>query len=216
MLLTEAWENIDQWYGDAVTEFSDVGRDGQSLKFTALEGERRSELVPKGNGLGIDDLGYEEYWFGFSIYIPFDMPDCDAIVWQIHGVPNEGDPTRNPNAALFYAKGKWTFNIRSDNTQSSSYLGQVKKGAWTDFIIQSIWSYNDDGLMRVHVDGYGGDSEKITINGANAYDDLQGRYMKMGLYLMSPAATDISVCNDEIRVFKGQYGNDSVKPRGFR
>lgn len=174
----------------------------------------------------------EEYWYGFSIYLPQDYrPDrIWEIVAQWHGVPDfdAGENWRNPIMALSTTNGRWSWVSRWDakrNTFASGKreyggthnydLGPYRKGVWTDWVIHVKWSYGTDGILRVWKNA----EPVIDQKGPNAFNDRHGPFFKMGLYKgwrdpdrRSDAVSKRVLYHDEFRMGGSKSSYDDVAP----
>jgi len=149
----------------------------------------RTEVSGPGSKVG------EEYWYGFSIFLPKDY--AADRVWEIvaqwHGSPDFkiGETWRNPVMALKTHGGRWSLLNRWDakpNTYAGgkrSYegtmrwdFGPYRTGVWTDWVFHVKWSYKDDGFLQVWKDG----KKILDRKGPNAFNDARGPYFKMGIY----------------------------------
>jgi hypothetical protein len=137
----------------------------------------------------------EEYWYGFSIFLPKDYVTDNIweIVAQWHGSPDFdiGENWRNPVMALSTNGGKWTLLNRWDakrNTFESGKreyggtkrydFGAYKTEVWTDWVIHVKWSYQDDGILEI----WKGGEKVVDQKGPNTFNDAKGPYFKMGIY----------------------------------
>ncbi|MCB9102435.1 MAG: heparin lyase I family protein [Anaerolineales bacterium] len=140
-----------------------------------------------------DTLG-QDYWYGFSIYIPEEWPDQDSgftIISQWHGSPDkdQGEISRSPVLRLEYRNKKFKIlgayskeEIQTSDSGTSVLLYNddefAKKGTWHDFIFNMKWSYESDGYVQAWIDG----QRVVDYNGPIGYNDTRGPYFKMGVY----------------------------------
>ncbi len=188
----------------------------------------RTEVSGPGGEVG------EEYWYGFSIFLPDDYrPDAIwEIVAQWHGVPDFdiGETWRNPVMALSTDGGVWRLINRWDakrNTYESGKkvyggshrydLGAYQTGVWTDWVFHVKWSYGEDGLLDVWQNG----KRLIHQTGPNTFNDAKGPYFKMGIYKgwrdpnrPSDAVSRRVLYHDEFRMGSADATYEDVAPGG--
>ena len=181
----------------------------------------------------------DEAWFGFSIYIPGDWindaaytPGGGEILFQLHEQPDYNNWSKNRTSFLrliaeagnfrwiTYASACsasdacWTAVPRMGGKADGQmdYIGPMKKGGWTDWVIHAKWSYGSDGLLEIWRDG----NKVATKLGPNAYKTMQPGFVKMGIYKWSWSNTSIGrrvVGYDAMRI-AGKGGSYSmVAPR---
>lgn len=151
---------------------------------------------------GAQQLEYgKRYWIGISIFVSADLPIVDQkprlddIVFQMHGKPDKDDGVvvenpRNPNfsIAVDSGAGVWRIYTRGDDRRitpknksyqfSHSFELPLGKGKWTDWVIEILLSYNDDGELNIWRDGelvYAG-------NHKNTWNDDRGPHIAFGVY----------------------------------
>ena len=188
----------------------------------------RTEVSGPGSKVG------EEYWYGFSIFLPKDYvaDNIWEIVAQWHGVPDFdiGENWRNPVMALSTNGGKWSLVNRWDakaNTFESGKkvyggtrkydFGPYQTGVWTDWVVHVKWSYRSDGILEVWKDG----KQVVNQKGPNAFNDAKGPYFKMGLYKgwrdpnrPSDAVSKRILYHDEFRMAGADATYEDVAPGG--
>ena len=98
--------------------------------------------------LAPDPIVNQEYWYGFSIYLPADhVPDNVAweIVAQWHGIPDQGELHHNPPFSRSTFRGVWKLNNKwssapittSSNQQTRTFnFGTCALGRWTDWVFR--------------------------------------------------------------------------------
>jgi hypothetical protein len=140
-------------------------------------------------------MAYEEYWFGFSLFLPRDYSvNVGAIHFQVHGNPNSDvhEAHRNPMFAL--ATGtrsrNWTMHVRGDPRRNITYvnrtyewdtavdLGPMRLGEWEHFVYHTKFSFAADGFVELWRNGK---SFAVPDTGT-AYNDDEGPYFKFGIY----------------------------------
>jgi hypothetical protein len=143
-----------------------------------------------------------EYWYGFSIYLPGPEDGADSYVpdkyWEIvtqwYAPPDDSrESGRNPPLTLKTSEngvgGRWFVGGKSsalainskgeyDNVFSQD-LGPYETGKWTDWVFRIKWSYKSDGLLEVWKDG-----KKVysRLNAPIGFNDKVGPFFKMGIY----------------------------------
>jgi hypothetical protein len=186
----------------------------------------RTEVSGPGAEIG------EEYWYGFSIFLPGDYaPDrIWEIVAQWHGVPDfdAGETWRNPVMALSTTRGRWGWVSRWDAKRNTFQngkrqyggtkqydLGPYERNVWTDWVVHVKWSYGPDGILQVWKDG----DKVIDQVGPNAFNDAKGPFFKMGLYKgwtdpnqKSDAVSKRVLYHDEFRMAGADARYEDVAP----
>lgn len=171
-----------------------------SLRIAAPDG-RRCEIVPRLHSALMakffrEPFG-EERWYRFSVFIedagdqrPVDDLGVNTIVAQWHSSPDslpQKEAGRGPPLALRIHSGRWGITYGADPRFRSvsqfiarnwHWLGPIETGRWIDWTFRVVWSYGDDGITEVWRD----DELVMQRNGPNAFNDLRGVYLKLGLY----------------------------------
>ena len=139
-----------------------------------------------------------ERWYRFSVFVEslgeapqYGDLSYNTIVAQWHSSPDpflRKESGRGPPLALRIYNGTWGFtygsdaNFRSvpDKSRASNWhwVGEVQRGRWTDWTIRVIWSYENSGLTEIWKDA----QLVMRRSGPNAFNDLRGVYLKLGLY----------------------------------
>jgi hypothetical protein len=151
----------------------------------------RTEVVLSGTQTAVGN----EYWYGFSIFLPNDFiaDDIWEIVAQWHDTPDSSaEYGRNPILSFQTQKGIWKImNLWDDKATSSKVngawtytgkkswdLGAYSRGVWTDWVVNVRWSYTSSGYLKIWKDG------KLVVDqvGPNTFNDKIGPYFKMGIY----------------------------------
>ena len=178
---------------------SDVVAGGRALKVQAPEGSR-CEIVPRVFGplayKFLREPFHEERVYSFSVLAqPAAAGESDdlrenTVIAQWHASPDpylDDGTARGPPLALRIHDGKWgiTYGWDSNPMSKSGYLannwqwvGALDTGSWVDWEFQVTWSYQEDGLVKVFKDR----QLVFRREGPNAYRDLRGVYMKIGVY----------------------------------
>lgn len=166
----------------------------------------------------------QEYWMGWSIYIPSNIsyPSTGswALMTQFHGCPDSCDTkTRNPLASMALKSGGLTLSLIGEKdacTTVSSwgdrhYKGSangLKAGAWNDIVIHFRYSYTSGGFYQMWLNGV----KCIDDSGINCFNDSKGPYFKMGIYGHLDKYT--TVYYDEIKVGDAGSSYSDVAPGG--
>lgn len=156
-----------------------------------VKGSKRAEIRMKAGAMG------SEYWHAFSVYLPSDWePDqVPTTLAQWHGVPDVwlAEAGRSPPLRLAALEGEWLLVNVWDSKRvtamrfvggeadgwTSSSLGELGTGRWTDWVFHIRWSAAEDGLLEVWKNG----ELAFERAGPNAYNDALGPYLKLGLYV---------------------------------
>lgn len=175
----------------------------------------RTEIASGGR---MNRLAGNEYWYGFSVYLPSDYvaDPIWEIVAQWHSAPDnskEADQGLNPPISLHTEDGIWMVSTIWDSKPVSlrgkydggrEYeLGAYDKGRWTDWVFHVKWSPNQSGLLQVWKDG----DLIIDKAGPIGYNDQTDPFMKVGMYKGWASRKDPpgnvstrTIYHDEIRV----------------
>jgi hypothetical protein len=140
----------------------------------------REEVLPNNNRPENDRNEFrfninEEYWIGFSVYIPsdfvFDVPNWTDIIFQVQGIPEPGEWYGQPllSIAINHDEwnimsrwdSRWIMPVRNDWEGSDKILGHGEAplgsdvGKWTDWIIHVKWDFEEsgDGFLEIWRDG---------------------------------------------------------------
>jgi hypothetical protein len=258
------------WYGDLETgttaQFSGTeGQAGGRSVVTSVEGQsprdgtyalknyiqkavldgtstnKRSEAFRY--NLGNPGAPGDEWWYGFSFFIPttwVDDPGETMIIMQMHIKPDTtiGEGWRTPFFNLNISGTTLQVQSWSDPTANSGSqatldanggkgpnfvghtgsLGTVAKGVWTDVVLHAKWDYRTTGpgLLEVFKNG----SLSYTQSGGNCYNDTENQmYIKTGIYMPgydSADAASYTIYHDEVRAAQGGAGYSAVAPQGAR
>ena len=181
----------------------------------------------------------DEAWFGFSIFIPSDWindaaytPGGGEILFQLHETPDYNNWSKNRTSFLrliaeagnfrwiTYASACaqsdacWTAVPKMDGKLDGrmDYIGPMKKGGWTDWVIHAKWSYGSDGLLEIWRDG----KKVASKTGPNAYKTQQPGFVKLGLYKWSWRNSGIArrvAYYDAVRIAGKRGSYSMVAPR---
>lgn len=171
------------------------GRTGSAVRFTLFRSDpdvatsRRAELrlqpVPPNSS----------YTYRFSVFLPdsYVSDRSFEIVSQWHNVPDTDlqESWRSPPLALLTQGGGWKLHRRWDpnpvtlNNQPGQGggtetidLGRYQPNSWTNWRINVRWSHQSDGWLEV----WQNERRIYHHRGPNRYNDVQGPYLKIGLY----------------------------------
>ncbi|MBU6953472.1 polysaccharide lyase [Hahella sp. HN01] len=184
---------------DAIQIQSDIVRKGRyTAKFEIKEGDIfikdgekdgfRAELKDP-----IRARMNETYWYSFSMFIPRDFPvhKNRLVLGQWHAESDseqEDSLGRSPVLSQRFVDGQFYIQSRHSDVKIQTTTETAKHklyktrpftlGEWNDFVYQVHWSYKDDGLINVWLNG----EQIVHYTGPNAYNDDQGPYFKFGLY----------------------------------
>lgn len=173
----------------------------------------------------------EDYWYGFSVYLPDDYVTDDTweIVAQWHSTPDpsEKDAALNPPLSLQTDNGLWMVSTIWDSkptTDKKNYDGKkmytlqkYATGRWTDWVFHVKWSPKQDGLLQVWQDG----KKVVDVPGPIGFNDQVGPYFKMGIYKgwadrNAPPGTPTTrtLYHDELRIAGPTGKYEDVAPGG--
>jgi hypothetical protein len=221
--------------GNSPAVTTEVARAGRSSMKSTLDRYNsrvafRTEVVPD---IASPKLG-EEYWYGFSIYLPKDYVADPVweVVAQWHDTPDAGEEWRNAILAFYTDNGRWSIaNIWDDNpiTQKDSNgkflyggkhryeLGPYEVDQWTDWVVRVKWSYRSDGILQIWKNG------KLVVdqqNKPNCFNDSKMPYPKIGIYKGWKDPTQVGnitkrvLFHDEFRIAGPRGSYESVAPGG--
>lgn len=195
----------------SIRSASAVARLGEpSLRFELREGEQYADLFGKTsfrsevNARDFPPTGCVR-WYSFSLLLPADFPieDTRLVLAQWHGADKKylGEPARSPSMAFRYSGGRFFITMRHSadrivrhNAAPSRTLfetAEFARGAWHDFLVQARWSYQDDGIVNVWLNG----RQIVQYAGPVGYNDDWGPYFKFGLYRDDSARTFVAYFN---------------------
>lgn len=169
-----------------------------------------------------------EYWVGWSIYLPddggYEFDPRPEVLFQVHGLNDDCDAGgMGPPHALRPAAGRWRWDLKWDPNRCMGSeaagkliidIGPQERGRWTDFVARFVFSYENDGVTQVWLDG---DLVIDRVGMPNHYNNARGPYPKFGFYdagwLKSDSdRTTRTIYFDAIRVYEGPDGYSWVDP----
>lgn len=207
--------------GECIIDTSSAPGDGgsPSVRFRAGPGSR-CELVPRVFGPRIfggvigdarREPFNEDRWYSFRTYLgePWKKSSQNEVIAQWHSTRDEflGDTNgRGPPLALRIIDGYfrfsygWDASLRSTDKHLARYTlwyGPLVTGRWLDWRIRARWSYENDGILQIWMDGV----LIVDHKGPNTYNDIRGVYLKIGSYHPGVPRTvmfdDVYIGNDE-------------------
>lgn len=207
----------------AVTRVDDVVRRGSyAVRFELRQGDKwRDTFRSEYKDIFAATMG-KEYWYGISMLIPSDFPEHDNrnVVMQWHATRDKylGESSRSPVLAFRYRSGILSITVRHSSKQiqnSNDGIHKViyeqhnyTKGVWNDFIINSKWSYEDDGFVNVWLNG----TKIVNYKGPVGYNDAVGPYFNFGIYRDDVPQTYV-IYFDEYRRGKSYKDVDPSNPK---
>lgn len=141
----------------------------------------------------------DERWFGFSMFVPSDWvleapPSWPgATIAQWHGLPDFelGETWRSPPLEIALRGDNWIVinrwdpkpitdgdDLEPDGGLEIVWEGPFERGAWTDWVIHTKWSYQQDGLLEIWSNGV----KVVEKRGPNTYNDQGSLRLKIGMY----------------------------------
>ena len=129
-------------------------------------------------------------WYWFETYIPEDwIPDSKlATIWQIHDIPDGGDPARNPpfeclinDSVIEFATAAATSDVDDASVERPEiWKMPLVTGRWIQWVMRADWNYTTGGALRIWRD------RRMVYNESgfrNCYNDVLGLYPKLGVYV---------------------------------
>jgi hypothetical protein len=156
----------------------------------------------------------QDYWYGWSIYVPSDwelLAGQMSVVHQWH--TGGGNPGPSPIIALRIRDTNWqiTRELVDGGGTIPLWSGAVTRGVWTDWVMHIRWSTGATGRFETWQNGASVYSE--TGQNLATGTTTSGHYEKFGLYgtLVAPI-TERVLYYDEIRVATGPDAYGLVAP----
>ena len=139
---------------------------------------------------------HEDRWYVFSTYLhePWERHEANEVLAQWHASP---DPViahehgRGPPLALrvigdyLRISYGWDKAFRSTEKAIAKYTlwyDRLETEQWLDWVFHVRWSYENDGFIRI----WKNRELIVDYKGPNAYNDLRGVYLKLGIYHPRP------------------------------
>lgn len=218
--------NFDNWrrHGDvqlccphsAVFVNSDRKPGSLALRFSLqaddadVKGSKRAELRLKAAPFG------QDRWYFASLRIPADwmgIPEPTTVL-QWHAVDDKilGEVSRSPPLRLLIQDREWIIVSRWDSRPVTGlplqrgpvvgeervlWKGPLDVGVSIDWLFRVRWSHASNGIVAAWKNG----TRIACYEGPNAYNDLMGPYLKVGIYVPSwKAAADRTISRRELIV----------------
>lgn len=174
-------------------------------------GERRSEMQFLRQ---IESIG--EYWYTWKFMIPSSWNfDIGMAIMQIHETPDEHDPPdRAVQFVLLLENDQLVARVPSaiemqspDSYRLASYPFVFDR--WHFMCLHANWQHTPTGFWEMFVDNV---PMFRQFDIATAYDDLQGAYLKLGIYNFHEAqgwGTKIIYVSD-VNIWSGNDGYRQV------
>lgn len=142
---------------------------------------------------------HQDRWYVFSTFLhgPWKYDDSNEVLAQWHASPDPiiaNEHGRGPPLALRVTKDYfrisygWDSAFRSTKKHIAKYTlwyDSLETEQWIDWVFHVRWSYENDGLIRI----WKNRELIVDYNGPNAYNDLRGVYLKLGIYHPRPERT---------------------------
>lgn len=233
---SSAW--VKRLYNNDFTVSSEQARAGsKSYKFGLYpygtpDKDMHVELVlaQKGVTPAINNFEYnEEYWMGWSIYIPSDFvfptyQGFGGLTGQWHNAPDACDSTwANPTGAFFFNSraGGWKNVMIAEADKCSDKINDryvdyhspaFIKGGWNDIVVNFKFDYRvaNKPFFKVWLNGV----QYVNDSGINCWNDTRGPSFRMGIYARADVYT--KVYYDEIRVGDAKSSYNEVAPKGSK
>lgn len=157
----------------------------------------------------------QDRWYKFSTFLqgPWERHKSNEVLAQWHASPDPiiaNEHGRGPPLALRVVDDYFRISYGWDNKfiSTEKHIGKytlwydhLETDSWIDWVFHVRWSYESDGLVRIWKNG----ELIVDYKGPNAYNDLRGNYLKLGIYHPRPERT---VTFDDIYI-------DDVPPPGI-
>lgn len=183
---------------------------GKAFRHYIPTSGKRSELSFSRTKIG------ETYWLGWSLYFPenFNPERRTNIVsqWASYPSPRNGKFACGGNGHKLTANGNnFEYDLQFQPNECKEFdLGSVPKGEWVDFVQHAKWTGNNDGFLKLWING------KLVLDykGPTWYNDEgEGLYFKMGAYKGHPGeGADFELFTDEYRLGDANSSMQEVSP----
>jgi hypothetical protein len=179
--------NSERKPGSLALQFSLHGDDPD------VKGSKRAELRLKAVPFG------QDRWYLASLRVRTDWEEASepATVLQWHAVDDKilGEVSRSPPLRLLIQDHEWVIVSRWDSRPLTGvpiprgalvgeqvlWRGALDVGVSIDWLFRVRWSYGSDGIVVAWRNGI----RIACYEGPNAYNDLMGPYLKVGIYVPS-------------------------------
>ena len=148
--------------------------------------ELQARRIDNGDHIRFFDVNGEEYWIGFSAFLPagWAIDSQPELIFQLHG----NGSGRPPPFALYIDGDMWGWRVRwqpnrdeskPDSGEANLWQDTYEKEKWVDWVIHAVWSFKEDGFLEIFKDGV----SVVKRNGPNCYNDKAGmRGPQTGIY----------------------------------
>lgn len=143
-------------------------------------------------------------WYSFSVYFPPDFPiESNRLAFaQWHSHWQFRQPDRMPALAFRFINGKLSITLRhsadssipnpdSVPSQELFQKSHFRIGQWHDFVVQTKWSYGNEGFVNIWWNG----EQIVAYKGPVGYNEPAAPEFKFGLYRDATISTYIDYFN---------------------
>ena len=136
------------------------------------------------------ERGFNERWYGILMYVApdweFDPNRGADIVIQWHAIPGNWKST-HPNLVIAIQDSNWlvrqNYGSPQDSPTRTSFTleSPLRPGTWVSWVVYAKWSPEDDGRVRIWMDG----KPVLSQDGPNVYGTIgleYTPYLKTGIY----------------------------------
>ena len=201
----------------AFSTVSNPARRGKALKISLKDCDKRGELY-------LDGIlrGGQERWIGWSLYIPEDYPNGSRhtllqqqFTKEVRRGGANADKKKCGSEAdshkLFLENGKLSYYV-FDNQDSKNLVCKnspmnLKKGQWTDLVMNAKLDGSDSGFIKIWQDG------KLVVNHRGNLGTSSNRF-KLGQYQGN--RVDRTLYLDEVKIGDSNSSYEEVAPGGGR
>ncbi len=191
-------------------------RGGRALRMETRYGDRENSYHSELEMHGAGEPG-ERAWYGFSTYVPTSWVDSEQTVitaqWWSHS-------RASPPLGIEIEGDEWVVFQRwdeGDEGLSKRAVGTVRKGEWTDWVVEAYWSDRRNGYVKVWRNG----EVVYEREGPSVYRKTERLRFKLGVYAWpwkydrpSPRRSSPRVIyHDEIRIGGENSSYNAVSPR---
>ncbi len=159
----------------------------------------------------------ERVWYGFSTYVPTSWVNSEqtAIIaqWWSHS------PASPPLGIEIEGESWFVFQRWAEGEEGKSRraIEPVRKGEWTDWVVEAYWTDSQDGYLKV----WRNDEVIYERSGPSVYRETESLRFKLGVYVWpwkydrpSPSSSSPRVVyHDEVRIGGEDSSYDEVSPR---
>lgn len=202
---TSAWaqDNVPDagWLPRRCTLVADpLGVKGQVIRSEMLAGDRAAiASLPTSRRSEVSQATVLQtqgntYWIGIDTLIQSPwVPDdgtCPCTLWQIHDMPDGGDPGRGPPLEFVIDGETWLIESRSAITGGTDASGQVLRklvggplsgilDVWQSLVMRVTWAHTSGGAMTIWRNG-----RRIFEESGpkNHFNDAMGNFIATGVY----------------------------------